>query len=292
MKPKAAFRTWLFSPAHRPERVQKALQLPADAVLLDLEDGVPPSERPLARETVSATLNAQPVSDRCWVRVQHPQAPDLAEDLSAAVRPGLAGLCLPKVREAAEVAALCTRLEKHEEGARLPLGSVKLLVLLETALGVVNAAQIAAASPRLAGLMLGTEDLAAELGLWSVSPSEEFLYARSVVALAAASRGLEAVDRVYTHFQDQEGLLHDAARARSLGFSGKAIIHPAQIDVVNTVFTPTEAEVRAAQAVVRAAEAAGGGAFAVGGAMADEPVVARARRLLATHHREAEQDQP
>jgi citrate lyase subunit beta/citryl-CoA lyase len=279
-------RTWLFVPGHQQGRITKALGLGVDAVILDLEDGVPPSEKETARRSIaSAVADTGPGPGR-FVRLQAPGGASLAEDLAAGVGRGTAGVCVPKVRLPDEVAALETPLREAERAAGRQAGSVRLLILIETASAVVHAVSIAAASPRSVGLMFGAEDFAVELGMWDGGTAEEFVYARSAIAVAAASAGLEAVDRVFPDIHDAEGLRRDAQRGRALGFTGKAIIHPAQIEGVRSAFRRTAAEITAAQRIVDAWEAAGGGAVAVEGRMVDAPIVERARRLLAVAEEE------
>jgi citrate lyase beta subunit len=260
--------------------MEKALRLPTDAVILDLEDGVPPGEKETARTQIAAVLEHPAPGPARYVRLQAATGPEVEADLAAAVRPATDGICLPKVRRPEEIAALEEPLRQREAAAGLPDGRIRLFVLIETALALTQAAAIAAGSPRLAALMLGAEDLAADMGLWSVLPDEELSYARSVVAVAAASRGLQAVDRVFPDFRDAEGLRQDALRARRMGFTGKAIIHPAQIEPVRAVFAPMPEEIERARRIVEAFDAAGGGAIAVDGKMVDRPIVEQARKVL------------
>ena len=206
-------------------------------------------------------------------------------DLPAVIRPGLNGLTLTKVNCPEDVSHVSAILDEREEQVGIQRGSVRLLATIESARGLIQAAAIAAASPRLVGLMFGAEDFAMDLGMFNVRQDEagDFLYARSALVIAAASEGLQAIDRVYLDIRDPAGLEKDAQLARDLGFTGKALIHPAQIEVVEQVFRPTDAEVEYARRVVEAfeaAEAEGAGAVAVDGQMVDLPVVERARRAL------------
>ena len=176
-------------------------------------------------------------------------------------------------------------LDEREKRVRLQRGSVRLLATIESARGLIQAAAIAASSPRLVGLMFGAEDFAMDLGMFNVRQGEagDFLYARSALVVAAASAGLQTIDRVYLDIRNPTGLETDTRLARDLGFTGKALIHPAQIETVEKVFRPTDAEVEYARRVVaafEAAEAEGAGAVAVDGQMVDLPVVERARRAL------------
>ena len=278
-------RSWMFVPGHQQRMIDKAYGLKLDVAMFDLEDGVPPSEKNTARAMMAETL-ARPSSETLrFVRIHPAGTKEIAADLPAVIRPGLDGLTLTKVNCPEDVLRVSAVLDAREEQAGLQRGSVRLLATIESARGLVQAAAIAASSPRLVGLMFGAEDFAMDLGMFNVRQGEagDFLYARSALVIAAASEGLQAVDRVYLAIRNPTGLEADTRLARDLGFTGKALIHPAQIGVVESVFRPTDAEVEHARRVVEAfeaAEATGVGAVAVDGQMVDLPVVERARRVL------------
>jgi citrate lyase subunit beta/citryl-CoA lyase len=161
-----------------------------------------------------------------------------------------------------------------------------LLAIIESALGLVQAPPIAAACPRLVGLMFGAEDFALDLGIFSTGEGAtgEMLYARSALVVAAASAHVQAVDKVYLDVRNPDGLAGETRRARELGFTGKAVIHPEQIEVVHRIYRPTDEEVEGARRVVDAFEASEGeGSIAVDGRMVDLPIVERARRILELH---------
>jgi citrate lyase subunit beta/citryl-CoA lyase len=265
--------------------IDKAYGLKLDVAMFDLEDGVPPAEKDTARAMMAETLARSSERLRRFVRIHPVGTRDIEADLSAVIRPGLDGLTLTKVHCPEDVSQVSAILAEREEQAGLEGESVRLLATIESARGLIQAPAIAASSPRLVGLMFGAEDFAMDLGLFNVRQGEasDFLYARSALAVAAASEGLQAIDRVYLDIRNPAGLEKDTQVARDLGFTGKALIHPAQIEVVEKVFHPTEVEVVHAQRVVaafEAAEAAGAGAVAVDGQMVDLPVVERARRVL------------
>ena len=278
-------RSWMFVPGHQRRMIDKAYGLKLDVAMFDIEDGVPPGEKDTARAMMAETL-ARPSSDMLrFVRIHPAGTKEIEADLPAVIRSGLDGLTLTKVNCPEDVLRVSAILDEREEGVGLQRGSVRLLATIESARGLVQAAAIAASSPRLVGLMFGAEDFAMDLGLFNVRQGEagDFLYARSALVVAAASEGLQAVDRVYIDIRNPMGLEKDTRLARDLGFTGKALIHPAQIEVVETVFRPTDAEVEYARRVVEAFEAAeadGAGAVAVDGQMIDLPVVERARRVL------------
>ena len=278
-------RSWMFVPGHQQRMIDKAYGLKLDVAMFDLEDGVPPGEKDTARAMMAETL-ARPSSGMLrFVRIHPAGTKEMEADLPAVIRPGLDGLTLTKVNCPEDVLRVSAVLDEREEQAGLQRGSVRLLATIESARGLIQAAAIAASSPRLVALMFGAEDFAMNLGMFNVRQGEagDFLYARSALVVAAASEGLQAIDRVYLDIRSPTGLERDTRLARDLGFTGKALIHPAQIEVVERVFRPTDAEVEYARRVVEAfetAEAAGAGAVAVDGQMVDLPVVERARRVL------------
>ena len=278
-------RSWMFVPGHQQRMIDKAYGLKLDVAMFDLEDGVPPGEKDTARAMMAETLGRPSTGILRFVRIHPAGTKAIEADLPAVNRPGLDGLTLTKVNCPEDVLAVCAVLDEREEEAGLQRGSVRLLATIESAKGLIQAPAIAASSPRLVGLMFGAEDFAMDLGMFNVRQGEagDFLYARSALVVAAASEGLQAVDRVYTEIRNPAGLEKDTRIARDLGFTGKALIHPAQIEVVEEVFRPTDVEVEYARRVVdafEAAEADGAGAVAVDGQMIDLPVVERARRVL------------
>lgn len=276
--------SWMFVPGQRQNMIDKALKLTVDGLIFDLEDGVPAAAKTSARTQVAAALAAPPGHALRFVRVHAANSPTLATDLEAVVRPGLDGITLPKVDTVQDIQQAVADLEKYESAAGIPPGHIRILALIESTRGLVQAPAIAAADPRLAGLMFGAEDFALDLGLpATATAADDFLYARSALAIAAASAGLQAVDRVYLDLNDADGLFADTQRARQLGFTGKALIHPAQIEKVHDALQPTAAEVDHAQRIVEAFAAGqqtGQGAVVVDGRMVDLPIVERARRTL------------
>lgn len=278
-------RSWMFVPGHQQRMIDKAYGLKIDVAMFDIEDGVPPGEKNAARAMMAQTLSRPSSEMLRFVRIHPAGTKAMEADLPAVIRPGLDGLTLTKVNSPEDVLRVSAILDEREEGAGLERGSVRLLATIESARGLVQAAAIAASSPRLVGLMFGAEDFAIDLGMFNVRQGEarDFLYARSALVVAAASEGLQAIDRVYLDIRNPTGLEEDTRFARDLGFTGKALIHPAQIEVVEKVFRPTDVEVEYARRVVEAFEAAeadGAGAVAVDGQMVDLPVVERARRVL------------
>ena len=274
-------RSWLFVPGHRQKMIDKSPGRGSDALIYDLEDAVPPDERNVARAKVGVALDAADEGPRRFVRIHGAGHGAMEADLRAVVRPGLEGLVLPKVDRPEDVLSVDRFLTERESEAGVPPGSVRLAAMIESAVGLLQAPAIAASSPRLVALMFGAEDFAVDLGLFSFREGGLMAYARSALVVAAASARLEAVDKVYLDFRDPDGLARETRAARELGFSGKTLIHPAQIETVHRVFRPTDDEVESARRVVEAFEAAPGeGTMAVDGRMVDLPVVKRARWIL------------
>lgn len=280
-------RSWMFVPGHRQKMIDKALGLNADAVMLDIEDGVAPGEKDSARKLIGEALGrGRPShSPSRFVRINAIGHERMEADLEAVLRPGLDGLVLPKVETPEEVLKVEAIVKGREPAVRIERGSVRFLVAIESPKGLLNASAIAACSARVIGLMFGAEDFGREMGLPTSREGEarDMIYARSAMAVAAASAHVQAVDGVWVDLQDSEGLLGFARQARRLGFSGMSLIHPSQIDPINTVFSPTPQEIDYSHQVVKAYEEAvarGDGSIAFGGQLIDRPIVERARRTL------------
>ena len=291
-----AWRSILFVPGDRPDRYAKALAAGADAVSIDLEDAVAPGRKAEARGSVVRLLaemstpsrrdTGTPAAPRphIIVRVNDPESDEGRRDAAAlAGGPTPDAFMIPKV----------TTSEGLRNAWRLLGADTPLVPIIETALGLENAARIGAvspvspagavspapAAPMVAALIFGGFDLSAELG---AKPGwETLLYARSRVVHAAALSGLDAIDMPSRDLADMSGLRTEAVKARSLGYAGKVAIHPAQIPVIHEAFTPSTEEVQRARRVIDADRAAGGGAVALDGRMVDRPLVEAASRLLA-----------
>ena len=280
-------RSWMFVPGHRQKMIDKALGLNTDAIMLDIEDGVAPSEKDTARQLISEALDRPkaPNSPARFVRINAIGHARMDADIDAVVRSGLEGLVLPKVETPEEVMKVEAILTQREPRQKMPAGGVKLLVAIESPRGLLNAAAIAACSPRVCGLMFGAEDFGRELGLPTSREGEarDMLYARSAMVIAAASAQVQAVDGVWVDLKDTEGLAGYGRQSRRLGFSAMSLIHPSQIDPINQMFSPTAEEIDYAQRVIQAfeeANARGDGSISFGGQLIDRPIVERARRTL------------
>lgn len=275
-------RSWMFVPGHRQKMVDKALELNADAIMLDIEDGVAPNEKDTARRQIAEALGRAraPKSPARFVRINAIGHARMSADLEAVVRSGLDGLVLPKVETPNEVRQVVTFLDQRDSR-----GGIQLLIAIESPRGLLNAPAIAACSPRVVGLMFGAEDYGREMGLPTKREGEaqDLIYARSALTVAAASAHVQAVDGVWVDLKDPEGLERFARQSRRLGFSGMSLIHPSQIEPVNANFSPTAEEIDYARQVLQAfeeANARGDGSIAFGGQLIDRPIVERARRTL------------
>lgn len=277
-------RTILFTPAGDERKVTKAFTLGADVVVLDLEDAVAYAEKEKARASLTALLPALG-SYRPFVRVNGVETPWFRDDLRAVVSAAVRGIVLAKVEEPEAVAAAEKIIGTLEGERGLSPGSLEILPFIETARGLLAAYSIARASPRVRCLAFGGMDFLADIGAAGTTDGSTFLYARSHLVVASRAAGIDPpIDTVYPDFRDVEGLVADARRARELGFQGKIVIHPAQVQPVNRVFTPTPEEVAAARRIVaafEAAEAAGMAVIQVDGRMVEYPIAERARRTVA-----------
>ena len=280
-------RSWMFVPGHRQRMIDKAFGLNTDAIMLDIEDGVAPNEKDTARKNIAESLGREktPGSPARYVRMNAIGHARMDADLAAVLRPGLEGLVCPKVDTPDEVRKVDGILNERESKLKMERGSIKLLIAVESPRGLINAPAIAAASPRIVGLMFGAEDFGREIGLPTVREAEarDLVYARSAMVVAAAAAHVQAVDGVWVDLNDSQGLLGFAKQSRRLGFSGMSLIHPSQIDAINTVFSPTPEEIDYSQQVLQAFEAAqarGDGSIAFGGQLIDRPIVERARRTI------------
>ncbi len=286
----APMRSHLYTPGHRETMISRVVDgtLPTapDVALLDLEDSVPAAEKENARRVIAAALARPRQTTLRFVRIGRALSDDAEADLAAVVRPGIDGVLVPKLMRAEELAMLDEMLAARERDAALAPGSVRVIAAIETAAALIDAPRIARA-PRVLGLMFGSEDFSAELGLPTRREAEaaELLYARSAIVVAAVAAGVLAFDGIWADFRDAAGLREDALRGRRLGFAGRQCIHPDQLAVVNEIFSPTADEVAHARRVVAAYEdgvASGLGAVALDGEMLDPPIVERARRVLRT----------
>lgn len=287
-------RSWMFVPGDRQRMIDKALTLNVDAIMIDIEDGVAPAEKENARVQIASSIDrvaeklAADPSYRTparFVRTNAPGTEWMVDDFKAAVRPGLEGLVISKVDTVDQVRIVEDELGRAEVAQHMSGGEVKLLIAIESPIGLFNSLAIATSSPRIMGLLFGAEDFTREMALPMRREGEavNLTYARSHLATVAAAAHIQAVDGVWVDLNDPDGLKRFAKQARQLGMSAISIIHPNQIEIANAAFTPTKEDIDYARAVLQAfddARAKGHGAIAFRGQLLDFPIVDRARQTV------------
>jgi citrate lyase subunit beta/citryl-CoA lyase len=279
------WRSLQYVPAHVGKYVGSPHIAAADAIILDLEDSVPETEKEAARAAIDPALTVlRAHGSDILVRIN--AEPDLLEaDIAAAVRPGVVALVAPKCRNADQMRRLDERMSRAERSTGLAEGSTGLFVLIETADGFLDMRSIAEASPRVLALGLGNEDFATDVGM--VPDDETLAMPRQQLAIVAAACGVAPLGLMglATDYGDLTAYRRLAERSRRFGFVGSTCVHPSQISILNEVFSPSDEEIAWARRVVAAAsdaQANGRGAAAIDGRMIDAPIVARARKLLAS----------
>jgi citrate lyase subunit beta-like protein len=281
-------KAFLYVPGSDLHKIQKAAASGADCVVLDLEDGVTEASKTEARPIIARALRELDfgVSERV-VRVNGYPSGRTGEDLAAILPAHPDGLLLPKVDGVTQIQRIDESIRQAEKSFGWQEGSITLLAIVESALGMVNLEAICRQSetiPRLQGLVFGAEDFIADMGAERTPDALELLYARSRLVMYATAFGLQAIDLVTVNFKEREVLEREALQGAQLGYSGKQVIHPAQIVPVQQVFTPSEQEIAAATRILAEASRyaeAGKGAFSLDGQMVDRPVIKRAESILA-----------
>lgn len=277
-------RSMLFLPGNTPNMLINGNCLGADAVIFDLEDAVSPAEKDAARILVRNTMRYMDFHGcEQIVRINSIDTDFWKADLDAIVpcQPDL--ILLPKVGGAQDVLCVDAYIAEVEESTGLKNGSVGLMPLIETALGVEHAFDIASCSKRVKALFLGAEDLTADLQCKRTKEGKEIEYARTRLVVAARAAGIDVYDTPFTDVNDEEGIWTDTSYAKSLGFTGKASISPRHVEVINEIFSPTVSEIEYAYEVIEAitqAKAQGKGAISLRGKMIDAPIVTRAERTI------------
>lgn len=280
----ALLRSSLFVPAIRERFIEKAPQAGADLLVLDLEDSVATAEKPKGREMARAAVSSMPRTGYVMcVRVNSLQSGLVEDDLSAVVCSELDAISLPKADRPEIIETVDRYLTLLEKTRGVPEGQIGIIPWIETALGIVNAYQICAASPRLVGAAVGGEDLTADMDMERTKGGKEIEYARYTVATAATAAGILPLDTVFADFRDPDTFKEDCLFSHSIGFKGRFCIHPSQVEIANQVYQPSEKEIEQARKVVAAYEegtSQGLGAVSLDGVMVDKPVYDRALVLL------------
>lgn len=283
-------RSMLFVPGDSERKFAKAQTIGADALILDLEDSVAPSQKPAARAMVSGLIGYGTARDwSFFVRINPLDTGLTFEDMAAVVKPGLEGLVVPKADGAADVVRIGEELDRLEAAAGMEAGTVKIAVVAtETATALFNLASYTPAHPRLVGLTWGAEDLAAALGATANRDetgewTSPYQMARNLCLFAACAAGVAPIDTLYADFRNSEGLERDCLRARRDGFTGRLAIHPDQIEIINRCFSPSPEAIAEARMIVEAFEAQpDAGTLGINGKMYDIPHLKAARRTLAS----------
>ena len=277
-------RTMMFVPGNNPGMMADAHIYGPDSIMLDLEDSVTMAEKDAARLLVYNALKSIDYGGvEMVVRINPLSTTYGKKDVEAVVRAGVDVIRMPKTETAAEVKELEDLILKVETAIGCP-GRTRIMAAIESALGLVNAYAIATASERMMGIALGAEDYSANLKTNRTPGGAELLLARETIVVAARAAGISCFDTVYSNLEDMDSFRKEVELVKTLGFDGKSIINPRQIEIVNEVFTPTEKEIEKAmkiKAAIKEAQAKGSGVISVNGKMVDKPVVMRAERTIA-----------
>jgi len=273
----------MFVPGNNPGMMADAHIYGPDSIMLDLEDSVTMAEKDTARLLVYNALKSVDYGDtEMVVRINPLNTPYGKKDIEAVVKAGVDVIRMPKTETAEEVIEVEREIERVEKELGC-VGRTKIMAAIESALGICNAYAIATASPRMMGIALGAEDYCANLKTQRTPDGDELRLARETIVVAARAAGIDALDTVYSNLNDMETFRKEVEFIHRLGFDGKSIINPRQIEVVNEVFAPTEKAIEKARtilAAIKEAEKKGSGVIAVNGKMVDRPVVIRAQRTI------------
>ena len=279
------YRSFIFVPGNRENMLERAKSFKADVIMVDLEDSVPSREKASARDMAKDWVPAlSRQGQRVMVRVNSLDTGLTRSELETLVSLDLYGISLGKVESKWNIRDVDRMLSAIEPLAGVGLGSTKVVAWAETASALVDARDIAVSCQRVIALAFGAEDFTNDMGIERSDAGDEVQVPRSLVPVAARAANVASLDSPFVAFQDPEALRADAQKARQMGFTGKHAIHPAQLDIINEVFSPAPDEVAYARRVMDAwdkAEAEGRGSLALDGRMVDVPVVKRAQNLLA-----------
>ena len=282
-------RSVFYVPSNNEKMVGKAPTIICDVLTLDLEDSVPPAHKPKGREMIQQylkTVREKQVALSLYVRVNNWETQMTNDDLEAIVYPGLNGVCLAKCGNAENVKRLDWKLEELEQRRGMEVGSIAIQLLIETAKGVMNAYPAAGASPRVNSLIFGAVDFTKDMRVTLTSEGHEQLYARFHTAVAARAAGCVAIDCPFVAFQDMEGYKKSTWEGRQMGYEGRMLIHPSQIEPSHEIYTPSAENVEWAEGVKKVFEeeglAKGTAAVAYKGKMVDTPVYENAMQILRT----------
>jgi citrate lyase subunit beta-like protein len=277
-------RALLYMPGDDRRKIEKATTLGVDCICMDMEDGVAVTRKAEARAVIAQAMKELDFgkSERC-IRINSLGSGLEEFDLAAALATNSDSIIVPKIETAEQVKWVSEHIEEYELSSNVKVGSIRLLIGVETAKGILNLKEIAEADERLEAIIFGAEDYAASVGSTRTKEAMEVLYARSVVVTACAANDLQAIDMVYIDFRDIGGLRAEAQQGAALGFSGKQIIHPNQVVPVQEAFTPSDEAIVYAKQIIDTFESSqrkGKGAYALDGKMIDMPLLKNAQKVL------------
>ena len=279
-------RTMMFVPGNNPAMVKDAGIYGADSIMLDLEDAVSLTEKDAARMLVFKAIKTVDFGGaEIVVRINGQDTPFYDQDVKAMVRAGVDVIRLPKTESAAMIKKLMADMEKAEEEYGIQKGSIGVMAAIESAKGVLNAPEIATATPLMMGLAVSGEDYTADMHTHRYPDGRELEFARNMVLQAARAADVYAFDTVFSNMNDIEGFYRETKYIYELGYDGKSLVNPRQIPMVNKVFNPTKEEIENALSVqnaIQEAKAKGSGVISMNGKMVDKPVVEKANRVIET----------
>lgn len=284
----AVMRSIMYIPGNNPKFISKIPSIPADIITFDLEDAIPPSEKVATRQMIKENLQAGHAGGaQVYVRINNWETNLTNDDLEAIVWPGLDGVTLAKTGCADDVKRLDWKLEELERRRGIPIGTVKISMLLETAKGVANAEECCLASKRNVNAIFGAVDYCRDMRVKLTSAAVEQQYARAKVAVACRMAGIVAIDAPFADYKDIEGFKKNVADGRQMGYEGRMIIHPGQVEPSNELYAPDPADVQWAKDVVKVFEeeglAKGKASVSLNGKMVDTPVYLNAKDILAAY---------
>jgi len=277
-------RALLYMPGDDRRKIEKSTTLGVDSICMDMEDGVAANRKDEARTVIAQAMKELDFknSERC-IRINSVGSGIEKFDLAAALTTNPDAIVVPKIESAEQVKWVSEHIETHELASKKNIGTIRLLIGVETAKGIMNLKEIAEADKRLEAIIFGGEDYAASVGAIRTKAATELLYARQAVVTACAANDLQALDIVFIDFKDPEGLRAEAEQGAGFGFSGKQIIHPNQVQVTQEAFTPSDSAIEYAKRIVESFEASqkeGKGAFSLDGKMIDMPLLKNAQKVL------------
>lgn len=277
-------RTMMFMPGNKPKMLNNGASYGASCLILDLEDAIAVTQKDAARNLVAFALRELDFPCEIAIRPNHLSTPYGLDDLKVVLPAKPDIIRLPKVESEEDIKFVSNMIDEVEAKEGFTPGTIKMMAAIETVKGMRQAYQIATASPRMVALAIGGEDYITDLQTQRTESGIELFYARSQLLAAAREAGIQAIDTVYANINNLEGFRDEVTRIRDMGFDGKSVVHPSQIEIVNEIFTPTDDMIRHSLKVIKASKEAadnGIGVITVNGKMIDGPLITRAERVIA-----------